>query len=275
MPHDVLWSATLGPAVLDARIEAAAANGYAGLTVRPTDLEHLAAEGRDAVAVVTRARDQGLEHLIMEGLSSWYAHDPPSTPFPSDAHTVEDHLRAAEVFGSTDCNVVAPFRSTEPVESLVEQFAAVCDRFAEVGVAVHLEFTPFRPIGSLATAWQIVQGAGRTNGGILFDTWHFFRGEPDLDLLASIPGDRILSVQVNDGGEVQESVVIDTFRHRRLPGDGDFDLIGALTILRRTGGLKLAGPEVLSVELDRLPAMEATRRATEAFDRVMAEVDHD
>ena len=89
-----------------------------------------------------------------------------------------DDRRAAHV------NVVAPFPTDESTDSLTERFAAICDRFADVGVAVHLEFTPLPPIGSLATAWEIVRGAGRPNGGILFDTWHFFRGQPDLELLA-------------------------------------------------------------------------------------------
>jgi sugar phosphate isomerase/epimerase len=125
----------------------------------------------------------------------------------------------------------------------------------------------------LATAWEIVRGAARTNGGILFDTWHFFRGVPDLDLLAGVPGERIFSVQVSDGApELRESLVKDTFRHRLLPGEGTFDLLGVLRVLRRTGGLNLVGPEVLSTELDALSAIEAARLAGEALDHVMADI---
>ena len=40
--------------------------------------------------------------------------------------------------------------------------------------------------------------ADRANGGIVFDTWHFFRGDPDFDLLATVPGDRIYCVQIDD-----------------------------------------------------------------------------
>jgi sugar phosphate isomerase/epimerase len=192
---------------------------------------------------------------MLESFSSWYDHEPPPKWFPPATDTLDDHLKAAESFGSTDLTVAAPFRTTtETTDSLTERFAAVCDRCAGAGIAVHLEFVPFPPIGSLAVAWEIVRGADRSNGGILFDTWHSFRSDPDLDLLATIPGDRIFSVQVSDGAAaLQESLVKDTFRHRRLPGDGVFDLVGALRTLRSTGGLKLVGPEVLSIELDALP----------------------
>jgi hypothetical protein len=43
-----------------------------------------------------------------------------------------------------------------------------------------------------------------------------------------------------------------------------------LRVLRRTGGLRLAGPEVLSTELFGLAPVEAARLAGEALDRVMA-----
>lgn len=272
--RDVLWSATLGGAELPERVEAAAVNQFRGLTVRPDDLEGMSAGPRSLGSVLARARDGGVDNLVLEGLSSWYDHEAPRVPFPSDRYTIDDHLRAAERFGSIECNIVAPFRTAETVESLTDRFARVCDRFARVGVNVHLEFTPFPPIASLATAWEIVRGADRGNGGIVVDTWHFFRGQPDLELLASIPGDRIFAVQVNDGAEaLEESLAKDTYRHRRLPGDGTFDLIGVLRTLRRTGGLRLVGPEVLSVDFDGVPPTEVARRVGTAIDRVMAALD--
>ncbi|MHB8467098.1 MAG: sugar phosphate isomerase/epimerase family protein [Acidimicrobiales bacterium] len=267
--REMLWSATLGGAPLAARMDAAAANEFRGITVRPDDVASLTAAGRAPAEVAREARDRGIERLVVESFSGWYEHDPPRVPFPSADQTIDDHLVAARAFGASDVNVVAPFRTDLAIDDLAERFANVCDRFADEGVAVHLEFTPFRPIGSLSAAWQIVRDAGRPNGGILFDTWHFFRGEPDFDLLTRIPGDRIFAVQISDGAaRLVESLVQDTFRHRLLPGEGVFDLGRVLRTLERTGGLNLVGPEVLSVELDALTPIEAARRAGEALDRV-------
>lgn len=262
--RDVLWSATLGAAPLPARIEAAVVNGYRGLTVRPDEVGHRAA--------LAAARHRGLEHVIVEAVMDWYDHEQPPSTFPSTIHSLDEVLRAAEAFGSTDVHVVAPFRTrSETLESLTARFVAVCDRAADIGARAHLEFTPLPPIASLAAAWRIVRDADRPNAGIVLDTWHFFRGTPDLDLLASIPGERIMSVQVNDGAAgLVESLVKDTFRHRLAPGHGVFDLVGLLTVLGRTGGLNLVGPEVLSVDLDGVPPVEVARRVGVAFDAVMA-----
>jgi len=267
----VLWSASLGSAALPVRIEAAAANGYGGLTVRLEDLDGL--ERSEVSSLCALARDLGVERLLLESLSSWYDHEKPPPRFTSSAsRSLDDFLKAAELTGSVDLNIAALFRTTEETtDSLTERFAALCDRCADAGLAVHLEFVPFPPVSSLATAWDIVRDAGRPNGGILFDTWHFFRGSPDLGLLATVPGERIFSVQVSDGAaELQESLVKDTFFHRKLPGDGVFDLLGTLRTLRKIGGLRLVGPEVLSTELDELSPVEAARVAGEALDRLMA-----
>jgi sugar phosphate isomerase/epimerase len=153
---------------------------------------------------------------------------------------------------------------------LKSQFAAACDRCAEAGVTVHLEFILWPPIDSLRVAWDVVHAADRPNGGIMFDTWHFCRGDPDLDLLATIPGERIFSVQLSDGApDIRESLVKDTLRHRLLPGDGVFDLVGTVRTLHAIGGLRLVGPEVMSSELHALPPIEAARRAGEACDSVV------
>jgi sugar phosphate isomerase/epimerase len=269
--RDVLWSAMLGAAALDVRIDAATTNGFRGLTVRPEDLAALAADGRHARDVFDQARDDGLEHFVIEALTSWYDHPPAPAWFTSAAFTIDDHIRAAETIGSADVNVVAPFPTDESIESLPARFAAICDRFADVDVDVHLEFAPLPPIGSLAIAWDIVRNAARVNGGILFDTWHFFRGQPDLELLATIPGDRIFAVQFSDGAAgLRESLVKDTYRHRMVPGEGVFDLGRVIDTLRATGGLRMVGPEVLSVELEALTPAEAVGRAADALDALLS-----
>ena len=206
---------------------------------------------------------------MIEANSRWYEHGPPPVPFPSDAYSLDQHLTIAEIFGARHLNLIAPIASLASVDSLTEQFATTCDRCADAGVAAHLEFIPWPPVDSLRAAWNLVRAADRPNGGIMFDTWHFFRGAPDLALLATIPGERIFSLQLSDGApDIKESLVKDTFRHRLLPGDGVFDLSAVVRTLQATGGLRLGGPEVLSTELDALEPAEAARLAAEAYDRV-------
>ena len=115
-------------------------------------------------------------------------------------------------------------RLTYRLRRSAEPFAGLCDRAADVGAQVHLEFMPISCVATLREAWTIVGDADRDNGGIVFDTWHFFRGDPDFDLLATVPGDRIYCVQIDDAAATPRTSLRDDTKNRLLPGDGDLDL---------------------------------------------------
>ena len=103
-------------------------------------------------------------------------------------------------------------------------FGLICDRAAGFGMQVQVEFTALHSIRTLQTAWDIVRGADRPNGGIVFDTWHFFRTDPDYALLATIPGARILSVQVDDALPEPVGTMRDDTLNRLMPGDGSLEI---------------------------------------------------
>ena len=274
--REVLWSAGLPPAPLIDRVEAAAANRYRVLSLMPADHEQVRAGGREPTDLARQAADAGVELAIVDGLIEWYPHEPPKRPLAGTAFGVDDVLRGGEVFGATSLCALAPYPTSLPLEELARHFAALCDRAAVEGWRVHFEFTPRSPVSDVATAAELVRLADRPNGGILFDTWHFFRVDGDVEALRRVPGERIFSVQVSDGAtELEEGLLADTFRHRRLPGTGVFDLAGVLTVLDSIGGLRMVGPEVLSVELFSLPVAEAARQAAESLDAVLAGVGPD
>jgi sugar phosphate isomerase/epimerase len=217
------------------------------------------------------AADLGVGLSVMDGITSWYPALPTKWSISGTAATMDEIISAAEAFESTIISSVAVYPTDVPVDGLAECFAAMCDRAAEIGAAVQLEFVPAPPVGDVGTAWQIVRTAGRPNGGILFDTWHFFKGNPDYDALAEVPGERILGVQINDGlAEVVESPGKDALRHRRHPGDGVFDLERVVRALDAMDGLRGVGPEIFQLELHALPPDEIARLAAESFDRLAA-----
>ena len=269
--REVLWSAGLAPAPLVDRIDAAAASGYRILSITPADHAQVAGAGHQPAELARRAGDGGVELAILDGLIEWYPHEPPKRPLGGAAVSVDDGLRAVEAFGATAVCALAPYPTSVPLEEMATHFAALCDRAADQGCRVHFEFTPRSPVSDVATAAELVRLADRPNGGILFDTWHFFRVDGDLDRLRRLPGERIFSVQVSDGAaELEEGLLADTFRHRRLPGDGVFDLVGVLGVLDAIGGLRMVGPEVLSVEQFSLPVGQAARRAADSLDALLA-----
>ena len=269
--REVLWSAGLAPTPLPDRLEAAGRTGYRVLSVTAADHEQSCQQGPAPRELRRRAAGSGVELALLDGLIEWYPHDPPKRALGATEVSVDDVFRAGEDFGVEALCVLAPYPTDLPLDGMAAHFAALCDRAAGQGWKVHFEFTPRSPVADVLTAAELVRRADRPNGGILFDTWHFFRVDGDLERLRDVPGDRIFSVQVSDGAaELEEGLLADTFRHRRLPGTGAFDLAGVLGVLASIGGLRLVGPEVLSVEQFSLSVTEAARRAAESLDAVLA-----
>ena len=98
-------------------------------------------------------------------------------------------------FGLSDGNPAFQFLnlSSFAEQMLVHEHAIVkiredmpLDRAALIGLDVHLEFVPMTVVSDIAIAWDMVRNADRPNGGMLFDTWHFFRGTPDFGVLAQV-----------------------------------------------------------------------------------------
>jgi sugar phosphate isomerase/epimerase len=275
----VLWTGTVGfDRPLDERVTAATASGYGAVSTSPREADAWQREGASLRDAADRARDQGAPIMVLDAVFSWLT---PVEPRPALAGvndiTVDDSLRIVEAMGIGSINAIALRGSGLPDEAIAEQFARFCDRAADVGCRVHLEFAARSGIPDVATAWDIVRRADRPNGGLLFDSWHFFRGRADLEALAAVPGDRIFAVQLSDGtAEPVGHWYDETMHHRLLPGDGAFDLVGAVRVLAATGALTLIGPEVISDELHARSAHEAAALAAERLEALwgQAELGH-
>jgi sugar phosphate isomerase/epimerase len=270
----VLWSGTIGlESPIAPRIDAALAGGYTRLSVSPLDVARAADEGTPPEELGRRLRDAGLE-IVLDPVMNWSG-GAPRAESRFAGFSAEEALDMAEALQAVSITVIGQATSELTDEEVAGPFGTVCDRAAAFGAQVHLEFIPMTTISDLASAWTIVRGADRPNGGVLFDTWHFFRGNPDFELLERVPGDRVFAVQIDDAAaEVRGSMREDT-QHRLLPGDGVFDLPRTVRALDRIGALRWVGPEVISPVTAAMPPVEAARvagdRVRELITRVRSE----
>ena len=265
-PGYTLWAGTVGfTSPLAERFAAAAATGCRQVTLSPPDVLRAAADGTTAAEIGRQARGLGLD-LVIDPVMNWYPDREPS-PSRFAGVSTDDALRMCEALGVTSLSAIATASSDLPVPELAGSFARLCDRAAGFGALVHLEFIPFTIVRTLRIAWDLVRVADRPNGGLVFDTWHFFRGEPQFDVLAGIPGDRIFQIQLDDAPAEPAGTLREETQHRLLPGDGKLDLVTAVQALHRIGALRWVGPEVISPHLAALPVLDA---ATLALDRTRA-----
>jgi sugar phosphate isomerase/epimerase len=267
----VLWSGTVGlESPLPGRVAAAQAAGFTRLSVSPLDIARAQERGTTAADVGRYLADAGLE-VVLDPVMNWYD-GAPRAASRFGRFSAEEALRMAEALRALSVTAIGQATSDLGLDEVGRRFGRFCDRAAAFGAQVHLEFIPMTAIPDLAAAWAVVGGAGHRDGGILFDTWHFFRGHPDFALLDRIPGERIFAVQIDDAeAEARGSMREDT-QHRLLPGDGSFDLPRVVAALDRIGALRWVGPEVISPSTEAMAPVDAARLAGDRVRELIAAV---
>jgi sugar phosphate isomerase/epimerase len=113
---------------------------------------------------------------------------------------------------------------------------------------------------------ELIQAAGHTAVGLLVDAWHVFRAGTSLDdLRAALTPELVFGVELDDAAATMVgSVFEDTVDNRLLCGDGSFDLIGLVSVLRELGFDGPWGIEILSKAHRKLPVAQALKLAAES-----------
>jgi sugar phosphate isomerase/epimerase len=265
----VLCSGTLARDIpFRERVAAAAAGGFSGLSLWGRDHQDARAEGLGDRDIRQLLADHGLSVAELDPAWWWLPgaseiHVPPEVDGERIFAFGEEELFAiAEGVQARSLNAVDVFGGTWSLDDAAASFAGLCDRAAEHGLVVQLEFLPWSRIPDLEAAWQVVRTADRPNGGLTVDAWHYFRSGPDRELLRSIPGASILGVQLCDAPAVAEADPLQATLHERLlPGEGQLDLRALLADLRAAGAAAPIGVEVFSDTLHALAPEEAGRLA--------------
>jgi sugar phosphate isomerase/epimerase len=129
---------------------------------------------------------------------------------------------------------------------LCDTFSMVCDVLADVGARPAIEYLPFTPAHSIATARTLVDHVGTDRARILFDTWHHFRGPDDDADLEAAPVELIAYVQFDDAQPMMsDDLVAETVDRRAFPGEGEFDLAGYCSRIRAKGWDGVVSVEIL------------------------------
>jgi sugar phosphate isomerase/epimerase len=259
------------------RIAAAVAGGFAGISLWARDYFSAQRSGLTDADMRALLTGNGLAIAELDLAWSWLP-GASEIHIPAELDTEElfaydeaDLFRIADAVGARSINAIDVFGGDWSVDAAAAAFAGLCDRAAERGLLVHIEFLPWSRIPNVTAAWEIVRRADRANGGVLLDAWHFFRSGADLAALRAVPGERVLGFQLDDGPNDPEPDLPEASLHARLlPGEGELNLGALLATLREIGVVAPVGVEVFSDELHRLDPSEAGRRAGAATRDVLA-----
>jgi sugar phosphate isomerase/epimerase len=236
-----------------ARCEAAAAAGFTGIGLHVDDLARTVAGGLDVDGMRDVLATAGLRVVEIEFLAGWALDD--------EGPGGEGVAAVADAFGGRHVSA-GEFRGGEldPVAA-AKRLAEAAGRAAERDLLVAVEAFPWSAIRDYGTAVDLVRRSGAPNAGLLVDVWHFFNGGASPDLLQDLPGAGVAAVQLNDGPRVHDDLLVNARATRRLPGEGELDVVGLVQAVERTG---FTGPycvEVNTPEFRALPLEEAAERA--------------
>ena len=244
------------------RCEEAAKVGFAGIGIWHADLEHVL-ETHTLEEMKAIFDDAGLRHLELEFLMDWFV-DP-----GDERRAASDQQRrllfdAAAVLEPHHIKIGNIPATPAPLEQVTERFAELCADAAEHHAAtIAYEIMPFDP--NVRTLDDVIAvAAGAPNGGIAIDTWHMGKLGIAPEELRRIPLEHLAWIELSDGQrEDMADPVDETINHRRLPGEGEFDVAAYVDVCRDMGYPGPWGVEVLSEELRNLPMEEIFKRAYE------------
>jgi sugar phosphate isomerase/epimerase len=246
------------------RCAEAARVGFRGLGLWHADIEHQL-ETRTLREMRQIFDGAGLKYLQVEFLADFFvdAGEPArvesdkrrkllfDTAAAFDAH----HIKVGNIPG-TQCEL----------GKLTDAFGELCEDAAQhTSAKVVYEFMPFDVnVNTLDAALAVVQGAGAPNSGLAIDTWHMAKLGIPPEELRRIPPDYLTWIELSDGQiENMPDLIDETVNHRRLPGEGEFDIPGYVEVCGEIGYQGPWGVEVLSAELRSLPIEEEFQRAYE------------
>ena len=146
-----------------------------------------------------------------------------------------------------------------PVEYTAQKLRELCHRAQPYTIGV--EPMPYSGLPDVKKAWAVVKASGCENAKLILDSWHWIRAGQSYDasVLADVPAEKIVSVQINDvqAHPYAKSILRDESMHdRMLPGTGHGDTAGFVKMLREKGvkpavmGVEVISDEILSAGVD-------------------------
>lgn len=142
----------------------------------------------------------------------------------------------AERYGCRYIQAIGPV--SDDVEEAGAAFGALCDRAADHGLVVGLEFLPFTNVFDADDGRRIVEQADRPNGGLCVDIWHHTRGSNDVEQIRRLSREHVTGIQMNDGPLAPTDptdYVQDCLRYRVPPGEGEMGAVDFAAELLRIG----------------------------------------
>jgi len=249
-------------------VSVAAAAGFRTIGIRLTATPSVGVPPYDALhegpllrETLLRLKDTGVSVLDTEFLR-FEPDQPVGVP--------EGFLEVSARLGAKNVLVM----SAEPDEArTIERFADLCDRAAQYGLQVCLEFAVYTGVRTLAHAARIVAKSGRSNASVLIDALHFSRSGGVPADVRSVAPSLLRYAQICDASVDRPeptdtpNLIREARTGRLLPGEGVLPLRALVASLPARVPLAVEAPCRATAEL---PPVERAKRAYQSLTALLA-----
>ena len=199
------------------RVAAAKAAGFEGIGLRAETYVDALAEGLHDEDILAILKKYDIAVTEVEYITLW-AEDRRSY---EQMYKEQICFHMCDLFGVNHIN--CGLMETYSVEHTAQKLRELCGRAGKYTIGV--EPMPYSGIPDIKKAWAVVKGSGCENAKLILDSWHWARANQpfDLELLADIPAEKIVSIQLNDvlPRAYAKAILRDESMHDRcLSGDG-------------------------------------------------------
>ena len=208
----IALAAECGLASVGFRVEPAAAGG----------VHYPLASAADRAEVRRRAADTGVGILYVELIAI------------TDRTIPASHRRTLDIAAEIGAARICVAGDSPDLARVAGHMAAICAMAAPLGLAVDIEFMPFRGVRTLRDAVAVVERTGMVNAHILIDALHVVRSGTPVAEIARLDPRHVGTFHICDAplAPPADGDLIAEARLRRLaPGDGGLPLQAMLDVL--------------------------------------------
>jgi 2-keto-myo-inositol isomerase len=209
---------TLDTTPLDVAIKAARDGGFDAVELRRTDFKRCYEKGMSNDAVLDMVRAAEIPICTLGCEYGWiFATGDESTRLFDDLEVTCDNAVAL------DCPLImcAPGQNVGPISDGIENMRRGADICGKRGLRLAIEFNSQHAVlNSIAVLREILNGAGRSNAGMLLDAYHMERSGAGGRGFEGVAPDEIAAFQYSDAPPAPVAAGVKRPTDRLPPGQG-------------------------------------------------------
>jgi 4-hydroxyphenylpyruvate dioxygenase len=226
------------------KLEAIAAAGFTGVEIFESDLLSFNGTPKDVAGMVASL---GLKIVTFQPFRDFEG-----MPEPQRSRTFARAERKFDLMGELGCNLLMICSNVAPeslggIDRAAADFHELGERARKRGIRVGFEALAWgRHVSDYRDSWEVVRRADHPAIGLTLDSFHIFARKTDLKAIRSIPGDKIVLVQLADAPWLDMDAMSWSRHFRCFPGQGDFPLTEFMDAVFATGYSGLLSLEIFN-----------------------------